>query len=60
VKVIPSDDVALSVLEVAQSANLVVLRSLRRRTIAGLAVSDITTQVIKELTCSLVVFGEPG
>lgn len=60
VKVIPSDDVALVILEEAQSANIAILRSLRRRTIAGLAVSDITTQVIKEMTCSLVLFGEPG
>jgi Kef-type K+ transport system membrane component KefB/nucleotide-binding universal stress UspA family protein len=60
VKVIPSDDIASVILEVAQLADITILRSLRRRTIAGLAVSDITTQVIKELTCSLVLFGEPG
>ncbi|MFP4121388.1 cation:proton antiporter domain-containing protein [Coleofasciculus sp.] len=59
VQVIKADDVALAILKVAKLADMVILRSLRRRTIAGLAVSDITTQLIKELTCSLVLFGEP-
>jgi nucleotide-binding universal stress UspA family protein len=59
VQVIKADDVALAILKVAKLADMVILRSLRRRTIAGLAVSDITTQLIKELSCSLVLFGEP-
>jgi nucleotide-binding universal stress UspA family protein len=59
VQVIKADDVALAILKVAKLADMVILRSLRRRTIAGLGVSDITTQLIKELSCSLVLFGEP-
>ncbi|MEQ9237857.1 cation:proton antiporter domain-containing protein [Coleofasciculus sp. E2-BRE-01] len=59
VQVIKVDDVALAILKVAKLADMVILRSLRRRTIAGLGVSDITTQLIKELSCSLVLFGEP-
>lgn len=39
--------------------DLVILRSVRRRTAGGLAVSDVTTQVIKSLTCSVIIFGEP-
>jgi hypothetical protein len=37
----------------------VILRSMRRRTAGGLAVSDVTHQVIDGLSCSLVLFGEP-
>ncbi|NCQ05814.1 MAG: universal stress protein, partial [Cyanobacteria bacterium] len=40
--------------------DLVILRSIRRRTAGGLAVSDVTTQVIKNLGRSLIIFGEPN
>ena len=43
----------------AKSDQLVVLRSMRRRTVAGLSVSDVTTKVLSEITCSVVIFGEP-
>ncbi|WP_071515346.1 cation:proton antiporter [Geitlerinema sp. PCC 9228] len=59
IKTIPGDEAAPVILEVAKSVDMVVLRSVRRRTAGGLSVSDVTTQVIKELTCSLVLFGEP-
>jgi len=39
--------------------DLVVLRSVRRRTAGGLAVSDVTTQTIKKLRRSVILFGEP-
>lgn len=59
IKMVASDDVARAILKMAQSFDLAILRSKRRRTAGGLAVSDVTTQVIKKLTCSLVLFGEP-
>jgi nucleotide-binding universal stress UspA family protein len=54
-----SDDPASVILETAQNHDLIVLRSMRRRTAGGLAVSDVTHRVIDEATCSLVLFGEP-
>ncbi len=59
VKTIPHDDTAKVILRVAQNFDLVVMRSLRRRTAGGLTVSDVTTEVIDSLTCSLILFGEP-
>ncbi|NJL35637.1 MAG: universal stress protein [Leptolyngbyaceae cyanobacterium SM1_4_3] len=60
VRIVPNDDVAGAILQEAQSYDLVVLRSLRRRVSVGeLAISDVTTQVVKQLTCSLVMLGEP-
>ncbi|PSB12588.1 sodium:proton antiporter, partial [filamentous cyanobacterium CCP2] len=53
------DNVAQGILKAARHHDLVVLRSLRRRTAGGLAVSDVTTEVISELNCSLILFGEP-
>ncbi len=59
IKVIANDNVAQIIIRMARSFDLVVLRSMRRRTAGGLAVSDVTNQVLKELNCSLVLFGEP-
>ncbi|MGP1385605.1 MAG: cation:proton antiporter domain-containing protein [Thainema sp.] len=59
IKAIPSDHPGQTILKMAQSFDLVILRSTRRRTAGGLAVSDVTTQVIKELRCSVILFGEP-
>lgn len=59
IKSIAHDRVAETIIKAARSFDLIVLRSLRRRTAGGLAVSDVTTQVVKELTCSVVLFGEP-
>lgn len=56
---IPDDDVVKVIMKAAQSVDLVILRSIRRRTAGGLTVSNVTTQVIEELKCSLIVFGEP-
>ncbi|PLZ94960.1 sodium:proton antiporter [Fischerella thermalis CCMEE 5198] len=53
------DDVARVIIHEAKNFDLVVLRSTRYRTAGGLAVSEVTTQVIKELTCSIVLLGEP-
>ncbi len=59
IKTIAHDNVAKVILRAAQSFDMVVLRSLRRRTAGGLAVSNATSEVIKRLTCSIVLFGEP-
>ncbi|MGF1490937.1 MAG: cation:proton antiporter [Microcoleaceae cyanobacterium] len=59
IKTIVYDDVVEILLKASQAFDLVVLRSVRRRTAGGLAVSDVTTQMIKKLTCSVVLFGEP-
>ncbi|HIK45391.1 MAG TPA: cation:proton antiporter [Leptolyngbyaceae cyanobacterium M65_K2018_010] len=56
---ITSDDPASVILDTAQHYDMLVLRSMRRRTAGGLAVSDVTHRVIDEATCSLVLFGEP-
>lgn len=59
IKTIAHERTAEVIVRAARSFDLVVLRSLRCRTAGGLAVSDITTEVINSLTCSLILFGEP-
>ncbi len=59
IKVISHDDVAKVILRASSAFDLVILRSFRRRTAGGLGVSDLTTELLKKLTCSLVLFGEP-
>jgi Kef-type K+ transport system membrane component KefB/nucleotide-binding universal stress UspA family protein len=59
IKTIAHERTAEVIVRAARSFDLVVLRSLRRRTAGGLAVSDVTTEVINSLTCSLILFGEP-
>lgn len=54
-----NDNPADVILEAARDHDLIVLRSMRRRTAGGLSVSDVTHQVIDEASCSLVLFGEP-
>ncbi|RAM52039.1 MAG: sodium:proton antiporter [Hapalosiphonaceae cyanobacterium JJU2] len=59
IQTIIGDDVARIIIREAKAFDLVVLRSTRYRTAGGLAVSEVTSQVIKELTCSIVLLGEP-
>ncbi len=59
IQTVIGDDVARVIIHEAKNFDLVVLRSTRYRTAGGLAVSEVTTQVIKELTCSIVLLGEP-
>ena len=59
IKTIAHDDVTQALLRLADSFDLVILRSMRRRTAGGLMVSDVTTKLIRELACSIVLFGEP-
>ncbi|MDB9378338.1 universal stress protein, partial [Nodularia sphaerocarpa] len=58
IQIIIDDDVAKAIVREAQAFDLAVLRSVRYRTTGGLAVSQVTTQVISELTGSIVLLGE--
>ncbi len=59
-KLMRHDNASEAIVHTARNFELVVLRSIRRRTAGGLAVSDITTRVIEEISCSVVLFGEPN
>ena len=59
IKMIIHDSPSQVIIRASHQFDLVVLRSFRRRTAGGLAVSDITTEVLKKLSCSLVLFGQP-
>jgi Kef-type K+ transport system membrane component KefB/nucleotide-binding universal stress UspA family protein len=59
IKFIRHDDPGAVILKASRHVDLVILRSMRRRTAGGLAVSDVTHQVLAGLTCSVVLFGEP-
>ncbi len=53
------DSVVRAIVKKSRSFDMVMLRSLRRRTAGGLAVSPVTTRAISSLSCSMVLFGEP-
>lgn len=59
INIVPHDDPAAVILKASKSMDLVILRSMRRRTAGGLAVSDVTHEVLAGLSCSVVLFGEP-
>ncbi|MEC4983854.1 MAG: cation:proton antiporter, partial [Oscillatoria sp. PMC 1076.18] len=59
VKVISHDNVSTTILNEAKTTDAIVMRSQRRRTLGGLAVSDVTTEVINSLQTSLILFNEP-
>ncbi|HEY9874365.1 MAG TPA: cation:proton antiporter [Candidatus Obscuribacterales bacterium] len=59
IQITANDDVAKVILNTAKPSDLVVLRSKRLRTAGGLAISDRTTQILHQLTCSLIMLGEP-
>lgn len=59
IKFVRHDDPGAVILKASNHVDLVILRSMRRRTAGGLAVSDVTHQVLEGLTCSVVLFGEP-
>ncbi len=60
IKILRHNDAAEAILTAANDYDLVVLRSMRRRTAGGLAVSDISDRVIRQLKCSFILFGEPS
>ena len=59
IEIIANDDIVRVILNAAKSYDLVILRSKRLRTAAGLAISDVTTQLVQQLTSSFVMLGEP-
>ncbi|MGI8502108.1 MAG: cation:proton antiporter [Hassallia sp.] len=60
VQIIAHENVAQAVLQAARLYDLVVLPFIRNRTSpGGLAISDVTTQLARQLTCSIVMLGEP-
>ncbi|WP_404783712.1 cation:proton antiporter [Altericista sp. CCNU0014] len=59
VKTIVHDDIAKAIVQEAKYFDLTILHAVRQRTAAGLAVSDVTTRAIDELTGSMVILGEP-
>jgi len=59
VKVICHDDTAKVLIRAANAFDLVVLRSFRRRSVGGVALSEITDQILREINSSFVLFGEP-
>ncbi len=60
IQIIAHENVVQAILQAARLYDLVVLPFTRNRTIAGgLTISDVTTQLAKQLTCSIVMLGEP-
>lgn len=59
IKTIRDDNVARAIVRESASVDLVILRSIRRRTAGGLAVSNVTMDAVQDLNCSLLLFGLP-
>jgi Kef-type K+ transport system membrane component KefB/nucleotide-binding universal stress UspA family protein len=58
IKTATDDNIAAAIIRAAKSCDLIVLHTIRHRTSAGLEVSNVTSQVIQEVACSFVLFGE--
>ncbi|MEH2408008.1 cation:proton antiporter domain-containing protein [Nostoc sp.] len=60
IQIIAHENVAQAILQAARLYDLVVLPFIRNRTSpGGLAISDVTTQLARQITCSIVMLGEP-
>ncbi|MEH2178241.1 cation:proton antiporter domain-containing protein [Nostoc sp.] len=60
IQIIAHENVAQAILQAARLYDLVVLPFIRNRTSpGGLAISDVTTQLASQLTCSIIMLGEP-
>ena len=59
IKIICHDDAAKVIIRISHTFDLVVLRSFRRRTVAGVTLSEVTDEVIREIQDSFVLFGDP-
>ncbi|MDJ0733013.1 MAG: cation:proton antiporter [Nostocaceae cyanobacterium] len=60
IQIIAHENVAQAILQAARLYDLVVLPFIRTHTSAGgLAISDVITQLANQLTCSIVMLGEP-
>lgn len=59
-QIIVHESVAQAILQAARLYDLVVLPFVHSRTSpSGLAISDVTTLLVKQLTCSMIMLGEP-
>ncbi|KOP22707.1 sodium:proton antiporter [Hapalosiphon sp. MRB220] len=60
IQIISHENAAQAILQAARLYDLVVLPFVRNRTSpGGLAISDVTTLLVRQLTCSIVMLGEP-
>jgi Kef-type K+ transport system membrane component KefB/nucleotide-binding universal stress UspA family protein len=60
IQIIAHENVAQAILQAARLYDLVVLPFIRNRTSpGGLAMSDVTNQLARQLTCSIIMLGEP-
>lgn len=60
IQIIAHENVAQAILQAARLYDLVVLPFIRNRTIpGGLAISDVATYLARQLSCSVVMLGEP-
>jgi Kef-type K+ transport system membrane component KefB/nucleotide-binding universal stress UspA family protein len=60
IQIIAHENAAQAILQAARLYDLVVLPFIRNRTNpGGLAISDVTTHLARQLTCSIVMLGEP-
>jgi len=60
IQIIAHENVAQAILPAARLYDLVVLPFIRDNTSpGGLAITDVTTQLARQLTCSIVMLGEP-
>ncbi|MDY6900627.1 MAG: cation:proton antiporter [Cyanobacteriota bacterium] len=60
IRTIRHDDVAKVIIKESNSYDMIILRSVHRRTAGGLAVSDVSNQLLSSINnCSMVLFGEP-
>ncbi|MBK1990008.1 cation:proton antiporter [Sphaerospermopsis aphanizomenoides BCCUSP55] len=60
IQIITHEDVAQAILQAARLYDLVVLPLTRNRTTpGGLAMSDLTNELARQLTCSIIILGEP-
>ncbi|NJR65405.1 MAG: universal stress protein [Leptolyngbyaceae cyanobacterium CRU_2_3] len=60
IQIVIADNVAATIVKESRLMDLVVMRSVRRRVnVHELSISDLTTQVISRLGCSIVMLSEP-
>ncbi len=60
IQIMAHENITQAILQAARLYDLVVLPFVRNRTTpGGLAISDVTTQLASQLTCSIVMLGEP-
>ncbi|AFZ04483.1 cation:proton antiporter [Calothrix sp. PCC 6303] len=60
IQIIAHENASQAILQAARLYDLVVLPFTRNRAISdGLGISDVTTQLARQLTCSIIMLGEP-